>query len=221
MTLRWSVAAAVAVCLVAAAPAAATRDVGGCAVPRSGSVEAVGGRLVVWSLAKVNKDDEPYRRVFACRRTSGERLAVATTLADCCASDRMSQFRVAGQYVAYVRDVQYRAEQRLTVNVFDYRARRQVALAYAAYDPPFGDAVISSVEALALSRRGAVAWVVLHSTDRDAAGMPRVPVGLRAVDAAGRRLLDKGEGIDPASLRVDGSRLWWTNAGEAHSAQLR
>ena len=190
-------------------------------MPESATVEAVGGRLVVWSVEKVNEFDEPYSRFIACRRSSGARVRVITTLDDCCVVDELPHVRVAGRFVAYVRDQRYRGEQRLNVFVFDAFARRDTGFTYAAYDSPYGPPTPSSVEALVLSRTGAFAFVVRHPDEQSDEGYLRVPVGLRAFDSGGRRLLDKGEGIDPASLRLEGGLVHWMNAGEPRSAPLR
>jgi hypothetical protein len=59
---------------------------------------------------------------------------------------------------------------------------------------------------------GAVAWIV------DTEGSPRYQV--RAVDKSGDRLLAAGSGIDPHSLALAGSHLYWTEGGVAMSTTL-
>jgi hypothetical protein len=211
----------IGITLLLAAPASATTRVGRCEVPSKARVEAAGGRVIVWSLDKVDRDGDPFVRVFACRRSSGARAKVTETIPYLFTLDELRAFRVAGRYVAYVHDFRHRCGQDLLVLVFDAYSRNHVRRRYAAFDPPFGDCTTSSIEALVLARDASFVYVVRHDTDIDHNLRPRVRVGLRAVDGEESRLLDKGDGIDPASVRLEGSTVHWTSSGEGRSAPLR
>jgi hypothetical protein len=207
--------------LLAAAPAAGAREVGGCRVPDSATVQAVGGRLVVWTTTRVDPvwEDE-FTRVVACRRASGARVLVTETLVELQWSERPYAFRVAGDHVAWAQAETGRRFG-LLVNVFDARRRRKEHSYVATWHPTAGGE-LSRIESLVLTRSGAVAWVIRHVHEfQYQPGTPRVPVGVRALDGDGSRLLDKGEGIDPSSLHLEGGLVRWTNAGEARSAPLR
>lgn len=220
--MRLALAAALVALLLAAAPTHAAERFGRCAVPERATVGAVGGRLVVWSVEFADRWGDVIRRVTACRRTSGARVRVIEGFQDEQYSDEFTGFAVAGRYVALVDFSHGRnAAHATAVVVFDAYRARTVRREVAGFNPPFGDSGFTTVPALALARSGAVAYVVRHAEDRDHGGHPRERVGLRALDAAGRRLLDKGDGIDPASLRLDGAVVSWTNAGEPRSATLR
>lgn len=206
--------------LLAAAPAAGAREVGGCRVPDSATVHAVGGRLVVWSTTRVDRWDDEVTRVVACRRASGARVLVSEALVEAEWAERPYAFTVAGDRVAYAQAETGRRFG-LLVKVFDARRRREERSHVASWHPTFGGE-LSRIESLVLTRSGSVAWGIRHLHEvRPQPGGPRVPVGVRALDGERSRLLDKGERIDPASLRLEDGRVHWTHAGAPRSAPLR
>jgi hypothetical protein len=64
---------------------------------------------------------------------------------------------------------------------------------------------------------GAVAWIARMSSL--GGGHPELQV-LAANAGASARLLDSGDGVAPASLRLHGSRLTWKHGGQVRSATL-
>jgi hypothetical protein len=68
-------------------------------------------------------------------------------------------------------------------------------------------------EEIVLKRTGAVAWIVDTLQDEN-----RYEV--RAHDSRGSRLLAVGSDIDPRSLALAGSTVYWTQAGKPSSAKL-
>jgi hypothetical protein len=220
--MRLAPALAAFAVLVLAAPAEA-RQVGRCAVPDKARVDANGDRLLVWSYERryAKFDDELIGKVVACRRATGRSVRVVQTWDDGVDAREVGMIRVAGDYVAYFENDTGRHHFE-SVNVFDtVRAREVVSVGITAnmqYGLWTGD---SDVLALAVGRRGELAYVVQHPTDTDYAGRARIRRGLRAVDAGGSRLLDKGDGVEPASLAIAGRTVHWTNAGEPRSAPLR
>lgn len=208
--------------LLAAAPAAGAREVGGCRVPDSATVQAMGGRLVVWSATHVDPvwEDE-ITRIVACRRASGARVLVTETLVELQWAQEPYAFTVAGDHVAYAQAEMGRSFG-LLVKVFDARRRKLEREAVASWHPTVGGE-LSRIESLVVTRSGAVAWGIRHRYGdlQGQPGSPREPIGVRALDSGGSRLLDKGGGVDPASLRLDGRIVRWTNADEARSAPLR
>lgn len=211
-------ALALALVSLGTAPAQA-REVGGCRVPGSATVHAVGGRLVVWSVRRLDRWDDYETRVVACRRSSGTRVVVSETLESYDFAEVPYAVTVAGDYVAYAESHSGRSFG-LNVNVFDARRREYVREEVVAWHPTLGGE-LARIESLVASRSGAVAFAIRHRLDRDHADRPRERLGIRALDRDGRRLLDKGEGIDPASLRIAAGEVRWTNAGEPRSAPLR
>lgn len=67
--------------------------------------------------------------------------------------------------------------------------------------------------AIVLKSDGAVAWIVdtVQEDDR---------YQVHAVDKSGERLLASGSDIDPSSLALAGSTLYWTQGGKPYSATL-
>lgn len=67
--------------------------------------------------------------------------------------------------------------------------------------------------AVVVKSDGAVAWIVRT-------GIAPSTYEVRAVDKTGERLVAAGTNIDPASLALAGSTLYWTQEGRPMSAQL-
>jgi hypothetical protein len=219
MRLALALIAAAVLMLPAAADA---RRIDRCELPDSATVEAVGGRLVVWSSQRRDRYDELVGKLVACRRTTGSSVRVEDTREDFDSHQAVRRVVVAGRYVAFYGDGHDHYGTRFRrVVVFDAFRRRETTREPVAFDPPFGDTILADVPALVLARSGAVAYVVQRESNRDYDGRPVERLAVRATDAVGRRLLDKGEGIDPASLRLEGTTLHWTNAREPRSAPLR
>jgi hypothetical protein len=82
---------------------------------------------------------------------------------------------------------------------------------------------VGAVVAIVVKTDGAVAWIVeahreLSSPINDFNGI--VEYAVEAADEAGKRLLASGPGIDPTSLALAGSTLYWTQGGKPASAVL-
>jgi hypothetical protein len=101
-----------------------------------------------------------------------------------------------------------------TIHVKDLRGVGGSDKGSAACDRPPKFGPPGSVGGLVLKDSGSVAWTV-QVTD----SQPRRLVC--ALDAAGRRLLDSGAGIDLKSLKLTGSNLTWLNGGVAREATLQ
>ena len=79
---------------------------------------------------------------------------------------------------------------------------------------------LGSVEALVLKSDGAVAWVAQAHLPTAIPNGPR-EYEVYAADATGEsRLLASGPGIEPASLALAGSTVYWTQQGHPVSAPL-
>jgi hypothetical protein len=79
--------------------------------------------------------------------------------------------------------------------------------------PENGDVGIGKAKAIVVKTDGAVAWIVaVRST--------AVEYQVHAVDATGSRVLASGPEIDPSSLALAGSTLYWIQGGEPFSTPL-
>jgi hypothetical protein len=73
---------------------------------------------------------------------------------------------------------------------------------------------LGETAAIVVRADGAVAWTVR-------AGETRGGIQLRSVDASGSHLLAMSPTIDPRSLALAGSTVYWTDDGKPASAQLK
>jgi hypothetical protein len=75
---------------------------------------------------------------------------------------------------------------------------------------------IGPATAIVVKTDGAVAWIAQDAVE----GALPYAYQVHAVDKTGSRLLASGPGIDPASLALAGSTLYWTEDGKPSSATL-
>src|SRR5260370_15673012 len=98
------------------------------------------------------------------------------------------------------------------VRVVDLRNGRSIDDT-AATTSPTRPQSFSDVAALVLDPRGRVAWIGAKS----AIGLRRTTYEVHEIGA----LLDSSTQIDPRSLRRQGRRISWTDAGRRRTAPLR
>ncbi len=99
--------------------------------------------------------------------------------------------------------------RRLTdgVQLKEFRATRAV-----------GAEAFESVGSVVVRGNGAVAWI---GSESSIVARHRTSIEVHAAGAGGDRLLDSGPHVDPASLRLHGSRLSWVDGGATRHATLR
>ena len=88
--------------------------------------------------------------------------------------------------------------------------------------PHPGTVGIGNVVSLVVKSDGAVAWIA-EDGEVVSPSNPSVKVSafeVEAVDASGSRLLASGAEIEPHSLALAGSTLYWTQGGKSMSATL-
>jgi hypothetical protein len=81
--------------------------------------------------------------------------------------------------------------------------------------PTPGRVGVGRAVAIVLKSDGAVAWIAEKEAGSSGGGYE-----VHAADRAGIRLLAAGAGIEPSSLALGGSTLYWTQAGGPASASL-
>ena len=161
---------------------------------------------------RVIEDPRTYR-VYACFR--GVRATPLILHRNCCASPLPEEFDIGGRYVAAIGsdnrvdgaedDVQF-------VTVVDAR-RRKLVYTYQGPDD-------WSPYAVRVTRSGTLAWMESDPEwNRDPNTRPAHQIRVR--DRDGERVLDHGLDVDPNSLALGGSRLYWIRGGIAKSAVLR
>lgn len=118
----------------------------------------------------------------------------------------LSQLTVAGRYYAYAYRVdgdKSDANEHLSIHRVDLRSNAQVNIpAGGPLAPPVSSGV--DVIALVLSSRGGLAWIV-----RDPTVTP-TQYEVHKFDAGSATLVDRAPGIDPASLALADSTVYWT-----------
>jgi hypothetical protein len=197
-----AVASALLLCLVASGPAGAASKRPSCTRAGSKTIAQNGFARVF----------ERRARLYACRRSNGRAVRLATRTDELETSSDFSNVRLAGRFVAWVSsdtDLSCKAQcppgyvaTRTAIQVFDVRLRRRRAVAAS----PSG-------RALVLSRNGGVAW----ATQAAAGGTTEVRGSVRAGDD---RLFDSGA-IDPASLGIEITIVSWVRDGVERFARLR
>ncbi len=119
------------------------------------------------------------------------------------------RFRLAGRFAAWVGEQTYRGIGSAAIRVVDLRTgrTRTADAGLVATGGPFGR---DAVAALVLTERGAVAWRTL-STDATPAGLRRI-ASIVALDARGRRELDRAGAERIGGLHRSGAGVSWTRA---------
>jgi hypothetical protein len=152
--------------------------------------------------------------MFACLYSRGFWINVGMgTYRDARSSVRVSVPRLVGSRLAYIQAASYRRAG-TAVRVFDLR-RVPRRYAVATDDAVYGEAgVLMTGTDLELKPNGSVAWI--WTGMRNGERLTEV----HKFDAGGHVLLDSGADVQPGSLSLSGSTLYWTRAAGPFSATL-
>lgn len=200
--------AVVAMAVALAPSAAAGREHASCAT-RGKTVLASRKARVFRAHYDPGYDAETYACLY--RRGGAKRLTY-DYLAGGSASGYGAAFQLTGHFVAFaqvncgVDDCSY------TPKTVDLRTRRAVRQLGQRSDlvAPFTMRVAKSGSLAILAR------------DEPQVGQSDLTVyEVRAVEATGTTTLDSGPGVDPASLALAGSHVYWTRDGVPHSATIQ
>ena len=209
---------AVAVAALAAGPAAASSQPR-CRAPRHTKQITRGSRAVAY-LVRTGHGGDYQGRLVGCLLHSGRRVTVKSFLSDDFERETIGMVRVKGHYVAYLWDESdHYGNESLYAISFDLRKREERwRTAISGYSGLPGEGTITEIRAFVLARDGAFAYLA-HFRSYPSGEQT---VQLLARDRRGHdRLLDSGDGIDAASVRVRRQTLTWTNDGVDHSSNLR
>jgi hypothetical protein len=139
---------------------------------------------------------------------------------------------LTGPLVAYEQYAVRESESEWYVIVRDLRTGRVIHSAPTGTvltpahecDTPGRCQGVGPTTTIVLKSDGAVAWIAEdedRSTGLDGTPEHRVYWDVESLDQSGSRLLASGFDIDPHSLALAGSTLYWTQAGKPFSAQLK
>ena len=147
-------------------------------------------------------------RVYACLYATRFKRGVTRRLGIFNGGEAVSDFRLAGRFVAFERLVCQRGDCSGVVRIIDIRRNT------VRRGDRFGPGV-SSALALVATRRGATAWIRVNL----GTGVREV----RKLDTSGEVLLDAAGGneIDPGSLAAGTSIVYWQHSEQVRSAPLR
>jgi len=214
--------AAYLVCLLALAiavvPSAAGEPDGqatGC-VPRQAHIIAADGQAAVYV---TTGGDLPYTEVYGCAFGHLRNYALGERRNECdypvCAG--ISRLTLAGRFVGYAQIIN---DVPLLHGgngwAVDVRNLVTGALHRVLSTTPSLEGTGSGMQQLVVKSDGAVAWIVSVYLR----GSNGFTYEVRAFDKAGGRLLASATDIDPHSLALAGSTLYWTQGGRPMSAPL-
>jgi len=155
--------------------------------------------------------------VYGCVNPSGRAYRLGSTREFCIGTQSVDPVVVAGQLAAYGLST-CGVDAGYTVVVVRRLLDGEQLHSDHSITGPVGPESYQSVGSLALKGDGAVAWI---AEGRSIIGHGPQPIEVHRHDSRGERLLDSGAAIDPKSLRLTGSTLTWTRAGQTESATLR
>jgi hypothetical protein len=158
-------------------------------------------------LTGTNADGEPTTYITGClyRRNKAFTLSSSSITV----GETVAQLRLGGRFVGYWVEGCIKASPcGVEVRVVDLSTGRRTVQA-SAFSPGMP---LFEVTDLELKPNASVAWIAKPDTGG---------FEVRKSDASGRnQLLDSGPDIDPSSLAVSASIVYWTKAGAPRSAKL-
>jgi hypothetical protein len=161
-----------------------------------------------------NRDHDKVTALYGCR--SGRRpVRMASQFAGVVEERFFGSARLAGNVASVVSFGSDRGNEPLPqeLRVFDLKRRRRTALVTTR-----AGAYVADVE---LQKSGSVAFIEASSSDPTAGDPKYDRFEVRKREGGTLTLLDSGAAIDPDSLAVSGSTVYWTNGSQAKSAPLR
>lgn len=186
------------------------------AAQRSRACEAQPGRT-----AEANDVARVYRRrgtLYACAHRGRRPFNVGPLSNPLCGTsssgcDYMGSYELGGRYLAYSWVNSERTTRTSYLYLVDLRrVRERLIWEEGGPNSARSDALVLD---LRVTRRGSVAWIAglanyLAPTDYE----------VRKHDSAGAGVLDAGTDIEPGSLTIAGSRVYWMRAGSPFTATL-
>ena len=189
-------------------------------MPRFGSCARAPGRMVLesargrvyktWGVDEMWRDRWAYACLFG-----GRAIALGAAPGGVAAGDgAVQKFRLAGLYVSYVNYLNHESGWVEKVVVVDLRGRGRTVRVEPPSTKKHPDYHLAATPLL--TARGSSAWVAYDCSQRTCGH----PYEVWIADRAGKRRVDHGSGIDPASLALSGRRVTWTHHGVRRSAPI-
>ncbi|MGI8572862.1 MAG: hypothetical protein ACR2L9_09620 [Solirubrobacteraceae bacterium] len=154
------------------------------------------------------------KTVYGCAGASGKSYRLGKR-GFCRLQSCVGQIALAGQTAAYELDTFGVDTSSSGVVVKNLANGRVLMNRVAIWNVP-GPESFESVSSIVVKRDGALAWIAKVSS----IGHPSALFEVHRDDGRAHDLLDSGPGIAPRSLRLHGSTMTWTDAGQTRSATL-
>jgi hypothetical protein len=150
---------------------------------------------------------------YGCLRRTGKRTFLTDSSTEQVYSNGPSIFRLHGALVAWAESSCGSDDCNTAAFTVDLRSRKPIRSFVESRQD-----VDSAITDLKLAASGSFGVVQVDTSNTDRSTPPIYDI--IGVTAAGSTLLDSGEDIDASSLAIGGPWLYWTRAGQPHSAQL-
>lgn len=124
--------------------------------------------------------------------------------------------RLAGKWVAYDKVARTRDKDTTRIEVRSLRTGKRLHKWSAGRVGP--DPIYATTFDIVLTAKGSLGWIVSISGGTSG---PPAQLEVRKIDRKGSVLLDSGADIGERSLKLTGSRMSWTRAGQTRTAILR
>jgi hypothetical protein len=209
--VAFTLALAAAALLVPASPEAQSTS----ACASSGSKTSLASRYVrVFTKPRIVRPRYRVRRWYGCLYSRGAKIPLATVGEPGIFTTAVSEPHISRAFVGLGLEYEGPAGGNYgQIKVVNLRTGRALVNEPAAEGDE--ETRTTGVPDLALKANGSVAWIV--AVRQDSGTVYRVV----RHDLNGRAVLDSGSDIDPSSLALSSSTLYWTRAGQPHSAELR
>lgn len=203
-----------AACSVAAANSSSSqyRHGNGCSPPAGAIVARDDGRAWIYRLrSSSTKDAVPKGAMYGCLRSQSEAWKLGPQRNVGGEMRRPTAFGLPWAAATEVRQARREGLETIVEGRNLRTGKRSRCLVHRTHAKGGLQAQIAHI---GLKPDGAIAW---------SGTVGRQPKTLQVVacDAAGRRILDEGEGIVVNSLRLNGSRLTWRDASGRREAEIR
>jgi hypothetical protein len=151
-------------------------------------------------------------RYYGCLRSNGKRTWLGDLEVTTVDSSGPGSFRLRGELVGYEYSSCYDGGCVIDVETDDLRTGKRIR----HFVQRSADA--TAVVDLRIAKSGSLG--VMESASPDAGSGPPYTNTVISVTSEGATVLDSGLDVDADSLALGGSWLYWTRAGEPHSAPL-
>lgn len=177
------------------------------------------GRLIKRERSGTHVGEGQELLVYACTGRTRRPVRVFYCANDGCS---VTDASLTGCYAAIGTHEAYRSlgQGATSVRRVDFCRRRVVVVAHASHVQGKNGGGSAAVTDVAVKRNGSTAWIWgIQRLDENRVVGP-MSIEVEKLDTHGRAQLDAAPDIDPRSLALSGSRLYWLKAGGPRTGRL-